>query len=129
MNTKLEITTALLEAEGVDVSSLEVEGYGKKRIRCPWCEGPPSAVLYASGNFRCFRCNIFGDAFDLLLATKGLRFPAAQAYLADNDINAIAPSKATKEPPAQPEKKPYRASWDHDDDDDNHGGPGHNDPT
>jgi hypothetical protein len=117
MSNKLEVTMALLEAEGVDTSRIDIEDYGKKRLRCPWCEGSPSAVIYASGNFRCFRCNIFGDAFDLLLAAKGLRFPQAQAYLADNDIHVHAPAKAAKEPPEPKEKPLYKPSWVDDDDD------------
>jgi hypothetical protein len=117
MVNKLDTTLALLEAEGVDTSRIDIEDYGKKRLPCPFCEGSPSAVLYASGNYRCFRCNIFGDAFDILLLAKGLRFPQAQAYLADNGIDVRAPAKAPKPPPEPPEPKPYRPSWTREDDD------------
>ena len=62
------------------------------------------------------RCQIFGDAFDLLLAAKGMPFPQAQAYLADNGIDVHAPAKAPKAPPEPEEKPPDRPSWADDDD-------------
>jgi hypothetical protein len=107
--TKLELMLALMEIEGCDVSRLHVE-YGKRAVKCPWHDDrTPSAVLYATGNFKCYACGIFGDAWDILHHVRGLSFPDAESWLRIHGIYADRPGTLGK--PKLAEKEPEEEKW------------------
>ncbi len=71
---KYDIATALRHF-GADTPS----GRGRRKVRCPFHHDThPSAVVdYDRQSFRCFGCDVGGDAIDLLAHDEGLTNAAA----------------------------------------------------
>lgn len=67
-----------------DYVQLRREGRGYKAL-CPWHDDrrPSLQVNPERQTFRCFVCNIGGDAFSFIMKMEGVSFPEALALLAD----------------------------------------------